>query len=47
MQGWFAVIRNGEIIAAFVEYEEAIMYKRSIQKENDDIIIEKIDHRRG
>lgn len=47
MQGWFAVIKNGEIVAAFVDYEDAMVYRKTIQGEDDEIIVEKIDHHRG
>lgn len=47
MQGWFAVIKNGELVAAFVQYEDALVYRRTIQGDEDDVIVEKITHHRG
>lgn len=47
MQGWYAVIVGGRCIAAFVEYEDALVYRRAIQADGTEIVIERIDHRKG
>jgi hypothetical protein len=46
MQGWYAVIADGSIIAAFPEYEAALMYRNTIHSGKTDIIIERITHKR-
>jgi hypothetical protein len=45
MQGWYAVIVGDKVVAAFVEYEDALVYRKTIQTEGAEIIIERIDHR--
>jgi hypothetical protein len=47
MQGWYAVIADGSIIAAFPEYEAALVYRNTMHKGKTDIIIERIQHRKS
>lgn len=47
MQGWYAVIIDSDIVAAFLDYEDALKYKKTREGEGRPIIIEKIIHRRG
>lgn len=47
MQGWYAVIVDEDIVAAFISYEDALRYRNSIQHEGRPVAIEKIEHRRG
>lgn len=47
MQGWYAVISDGSIIAAFPEYEAALIYRNTLHGSKNDIIIERIEHRKS
>jgi len=51
MQGWFAVIVGDRCVAAFVEYEDAMRFKKSLidslEAAAEDIYVERITHRRG
>lgn len=47
MQGWYAVIVGDRCVAAFVEYEDALRYRKMIESEGVEIIIERISHQKG
>ena len=47
MQGWYAVIVGDKCVAAFVEYEDALRYRKTIASEGVEIIIERISHQKG
>ena len=47
MQGWFAVIVGDKCVAAFVEYEDALKYKKILEKDGQEVIVERIQHKKG
>lgn len=47
MQGWFAVIVQDACVAAFVEYEDAMKYKKTLEQSGLEVVVEKIVHKRG
>lgn len=47
MQGWYAIIVGDDCVAAFTDYEDAMKYKKTLEKDGKEVVVEKIDHRRG